>query len=133
MKSHSSNVNRSASLGFTLIELLVVLTIVALLATIAMPRYFQTVDRGKETILVENLRATRDAIDKFYGDRGRFPASLGELVEKKYLRFIPIDPITESDQTWIIVQSKEASDAGVVDLYSGASGDRYDGKPYSSL
>ena len=89
--------------GFTLIELLIVLAIVALMLTLAVPRYFQSIDVSKETVLQDNLRITRETIDKFYGDTGHYPKSLDELVEKKYLRALPVDPITESDTTWVIV------------------------------
>ena len=89
--------------GFTLIELLVVLGIIALLLTLAVPRYFPSVDKTKETILADNLRSTRAIIDQFYGDTGRFPDSLEQLVEKKYLRAVPIDPITEQNDSWVIV------------------------------
>ena len=78
--------------GFTLIELIVVMAIVALLATLALPRYFHSVDHSKETVLRENLRIVRETIDKFYGDTGRYPDSLEELVERKYLRTLPVDP-----------------------------------------
>ena len=123
----------SSTRGFTLIELLVVLAIVALLSAIALPRYFQSIDKGKEVILVENLRLSRDAIDKFYGDRGRYPNDLGELVELKYLRSLPIDPITSSSQTWIFVAPKNGSEGAVADLISGAEGSRTDGVPFSEL
>ena len=119
--------------GFTLIELLVVLAIIALLTTIALPRYFQSVDRSKEVILVENLRASRDAIDKFYADRGRYPNSLLELVELRYLRSVPVDPITGNDQTWILVPTTNEAEGAFLDIRSGAEGNRSDGKPFSEL
>ena len=81
--------------GFTLIELLIVLAIIAVMLTISLPSYFHSIDASKEKILAENLHATRDAIDKFYGDVGRYPDSLDELVEKHYLRAAPVDPVTE--------------------------------------
>lgn len=123
----------TSSLGFTLIELLVVLAIVALLSTIALPRYFQSIDKGKEVILVENLRLSRDAIDKFYADRGRYPNSLNELVELKYLRSLPIDPITSSSQTWNFVAPKNESEGAIADLFSGAEGRSLEGIPFSDL
>lgn len=130
---HRRGAVTSSTRGFTLIELLVVLAIVALLSTIALPRYFQSIDKGKEVILVENLRMSRDAIDKFYGDRGRYPNDLGELVELKYLRSLPIDPITSSSQTWIFVAPQNGSEGAVADLISGAEGSRADGVPFSEL
>jgi general secretion pathway protein G len=117
--------------GFTLIELLVVLAIVALLLTLAVPRYFPTIDRTKETILAENLRNTRDVIDQFYADRGRYPESLEQLVEKKYLRNLPVDPITESSETWIVVPPEDASKGNVYSIRSGAPGNDRHGKPYA--
>jgi general secretion pathway protein G len=119
--------------GFTLIELLVVLAIVALLLTIAVPRYFQTIDASKEKILAENLHATRDAIDKFYGDTGRYPDALEELVEKRYLRSMPVDPITDSTTTWILIPPEEQFKGSVYDLKSGAQGNNADGKPFGDL
>lgn len=119
--------------GFTLIELLVVLAIVALLLTLAVPRYFQSIDASKETILAENLRTVRETIDKFYGDTGRYPESLEELVEKKYLRQLPQDPLTESTSTWVIIAPEEMDKGNVYDLKSGATGETRDGKPFSEL
>lgn len=119
--------------AFTLIELLVVLAIVALLLTLAVPRYFQSIDRAKETILVENLRLTRETIDKFFNDKGRYPESLEELVEQKYLRNIPVDPITESTTTWTLIPPEESSKGNIYDLKSGAQGTTADGKAYSEL
>jgi general secretion pathway protein G len=120
-------------LGFTLIELLVVMAIVALLLTLALPRYFQSIDVSKETILVENLRVTRDAIDKFYSDTGRYPDSLDELAAKKYLRSVPYDPIVESSERWLITSPPDDAKGNVYDLRSGAPGTARNGKPYSEL
>jgi general secretion pathway protein G len=117
--------------GFTLIELLVVLGIIALLLTLAVPRYFPSVDKTKETILGDNLRSTRAIIDQYYGDTGRFPDSLEQLVEKKYLRAVPIDPITEKSDTWIIVPPDDVAKGGIADIKSGAPGNDRSGKPYS--
>jgi general secretion pathway protein G len=117
--------------GFTLIELLVVLGIVALMLTLAVPRYFPSIDKAKETILADNLRNTRDVIDQFYADRGRYPDSLEQLVEKKYLRSLPVDPITESAATWILIPPEDASKGALFSIKSGAPGLDRSGKPYS--
>lgn len=122
-----------ADRGFTLIELLVVLAIVALLLTLAVPRYFQSIDASKETILVENLHTLRGTIDKFYGDTGRYPESLEELVEKRYLRSLPMDPVTESAATWVIVPPDDTDKGKVYDIKSGAPGKTKDGKPFAEL
>lgn len=124
---------RALKRGFTLIELLVVLSIVALLLTLAVPRYFPTIDSAKETILADNLRNTREVIDQFYADRGRYPDSLEQLVEKKYLRSLPIDPITGSTETWLITPPEDASKGSLYGIRSGAPGNSRSGKPYSEL
>jgi general secretion pathway protein G len=119
--------------GFTLIELLVVMALIALLLTLALPRYFQSIDVSKETILVENLRVTRDAIDKFYSDSGRYPETLEELVEKKYLRSVPYDPIVEASNRWLIVAPPDDLQGNVYDLHSAAPGNARNGKPFAEL
>jgi general secretion pathway protein G len=117
--------------GFTLIELLVVLGIVALLLTLAVPRFFPSVDKTKETILAENLRTTRAVIDQFYADTGRYPESLEQLVEKKYLPRLPFDPMADSDAVWVIVPPEDTTRGSVYDIHSGAEGKGRNGKPYS--
>ena len=87
--------------GFTLIELIVVMSIVALLVTVALPRYFSHLDRSKEAVLRADLATMRDALDKHFADRGRYPDRLEALAELRYLRAIPVDPITESATTWV--------------------------------
>jgi general secretion pathway protein G len=118
--------------GFTLIELLVVLAIVALLLALAVPRFFPSVDSAKETILQDNLRSVRAVIDQYYADTGRYPDSLEQLVEKKYLARLPLDPILESDSGWIIDPPEEGAAPGAVyDIHSGAPGNDRRGRPYA--
>jgi general secretion pathway protein G len=117
--------------GFTLIELLVVLGIVALLLTLAVPRFFPSVDKTRETILAENLRTTRAVIDQFYADTGRYPDSLDQLVEKKYLPRLPFDPVLDSDAGWVVVPPEDPSRGNLYDIRSGAEGKGRNGKPYS--
>ena len=117
--------------GFTLIELLVVLAIVATLLTLTLPRYFTSVDRSKETVLRENLYITRDAIGKYYADKGKYPESLESLVSDKYLRKVPVDPITDSTTTWVVVPPEDPKKGGVYDIKSGAQGKASDGSMFS--
>lgn len=117
--------------GFTLIELLVVLAIVAVLLTLVSPIYVRQIDASKETVLRDNLRTTREVIDKFYGDRGRYPDSLEELVEKNYLRALPVDPMTESGDTWQIIDVPSDYEGKVYDIKSSANGTGRDGTPYA--
>lgn len=117
--------------GFTLIELLVVLAIVSTLLLLVTPRYFHKLDVSKEIVLRDNLRTVRDVIDKFYGDYGRYPETLEELVEKKYLRGLPVDPITESTTTWQLVPVPDGYKGTVYDLHSGAAGTGSNGMKYA--
>ncbi len=120
--------------GFTLIELIVVMAIIATLLTIALPRYFGSVERSKEVTLRQSLNVMREAIDKFNADNGRYPEKLEDLVAKRYIRAIPVDPITESAETWVIVPVPDTVAQGAVyDVRSGAKGNATDGKPFESL
>jgi general secretion pathway protein G len=118
-------------LGFTLIELLVVMAIIAVLLTLAVPRYFGSLDKSKEAVLREDLFQLRDAIGKYYGDKGKYPESLEALAAEKYLRNVPVDPITESATTWVVVAPEDPQKGGVYDVKSGAQGKSSDGSVYS--
>ena len=117
--------------GFTLIELMVVMAIIATLLTLAVPRYFGNVEKAKEAVLRENLASLRDSVDKFYSDTGKYPQTLDDLVSKKYLRTIPLDPITESSNTWVIVPPEDPQLGGVYNVKSGAQGRARDGSSYA--
>jgi len=124
--------------GFTLIEMLIVMTLVALLLTIALPRYFSAIEQSKDVALQENLKVLRVTIDKFYADKGRYPQELEELVEHRYLRAVPIDPITESADTWVLISPELDAEDGednrnsIADVKSGARGMNKDGVAYES-
>ena len=118
--------------AFTLIELMVVLAIVGVLLSIAVPRYYGSVDRAREAVLRENLFQLRDAIGKYYADRGRYPDTLESLSSGRYLRAIPADPITGSPGTWVVVAPADADQGGVFDVRSGASGRAADGSEFST-
>ncbi len=118
-------------LGFTLIELLVVLSIVALLLTIVTPRYMGSIDHAKEVALKEDLKVMRLSIDRFHGDKGRYPESLAELVEARYLRAVPPDPITDSATTWVVVPVDDPEFEGISDVSSGAQGVAKDGSAFA--
>ena len=119
-----------AARGFTLIELLVVMAIVATLLTLAVPRYFNSVDQSKEVALRHDLAMLREAIDRHFADTGRYPESLEELVTKRYLRSLVPDPITESSKTWLVVAPENRELGAVYDVRSGAPGKGRDGSPY---
>jgi general secretion pathway protein G len=118
--------------GFTLIELLVVMMIIALLLSVAVPRYFRTIERSKETVLRQDLNVMREAIDKHLGDYGQYPDSLAALVERHYIRAIPVDPVTGSAETWQMVASEDTDRPGVRDVSSGAEGQASNGTEFRS-
>jgi general secretion pathway protein G len=114
--------------GFTLIELVVVLAVVGLLVSLALPRFGASVERSREVVLRQNLAAIRDALDQFNADTGARAQTLDDLVSRRYLREIPLDPLTESRTSWIVVPVPEDSGtAGVFDVRSAALGEASDG------
>lgn len=119
--------------GFTLIEMLIVMSIVALLLTIALPRYFGSLDRSRDIALQENLKVLRVTLDRFHADKGRYPDTLEELVEQRYLRSVPLDPVTETSRSWILLPPKENDSKGIADIRSGAQGVARDGRAYESF
>ncbi|MBI2276141.1 MAG: type II secretion system protein [Dechloromonas sp.] len=118
--------------AFTLIELLVVLAIIATLLTIAVPRYFNSLDVSKETALRQSLAVMREAIDHHYGDLGKYPDNLQDLVTRRYLRSVPVDPLTGLSDSWVAVAPGEAGKGNLRDIKSGAPGNAKDGTPYAT-
>jgi general secretion pathway protein G len=116
--------------AFTLVELLVVMAIIALLLSIAVPRYMNNVEKSREAVLRANLALTRQMLDKYFEDHGKYPDGLDSLVSDRYLRGIPEDPITGSRSTWVIVTPASPENGGVFDVKSGAPGTALDGSAY---
>ncbi|MBS1191796.1 MAG: type secretion system protein [Rhodocyclaceae bacterium] len=121
-----------AQAAFTLVELLVVMAIIATLLAIAVPRYFSSLEKSRETALRQSLSVMREAIDRHYGDLGRYPDSLQELVSRRYLRSLPVDPVTGQADTWVTVAPEDSGKGNVRDVNSGAPGSGRDGTPYGS-
>ncbi len=117
--------------GFTLIEMMIVLAIMSILATIATPNMQRYIVRAREASLRETLFVFRDVIDQHYSDQGKYPGSLQELVKMKYIRSIPIDPITGSSSTWIVTPPEGEEKGGVYDVHSGSDRVSLDGEPYN--
>ena len=127
--------SRSAS-GFTLIELLVVITLIFVLAGMAVVQYQTSVRRSKEAVLKQDLFRMRDAIDQFYADKNKYPTSLDELVSEKYMRRVPADPLTGTSDTWQTVMSdpdplNPTAQPGIYDVKSGSEETALDGSKYS--
>jgi len=134
----------TGSAGFTLLELIIVITIVGILATIAMPALKNIPRRASEAALKTDLRTMRDVIDQFYGDKGHYPPSLEALVEEGYLRGIPVDPFTKEEESWQVEYEEsdpdmepaetdfdEGGQPGIVDVHSGSTRTSIDGELYS--
>jgi type II secretion system protein G len=124
---------RHAARGFTLIELLVVMAIIGLLASVAVPRYVDGVDRAREAALKSSLATVRDAIDQYAADQGRYPDTLQELVRARYLREQPEDPVTRRRDSWVtVVPPRDSAISGrLFDVRSGAAGRARDGRLYA--
>ena len=122
--------------GFTMIELLVVMTLVIILASLAMVQYRNSITRAEEAALKEILFRLRDAMDQFYADKNKWPADLNELVSEGYIREVPTDPITKSKDTWQTSQAEPdagnpASAGGIDNVHSGSDRTSLDGSPYA--
>lgn len=136
---------RKLERGFTLLELIIVTAMIGILATIVMPALKDLPRRAAEAVLKYNLLTIRSTIDQYYGDRGHYPPSLEALVEKGYLRAVPYDPITKSNQTWVLIYEGETPDGsqpaetdlpeggepGVIDVRSGSPAVSLEGTPYA--
>lgn len=119
--------------GFSLIELIVVIAIIAMLLVVALPRYQASIDRSELVALSANLRAMRESIDRYHEDKGHYPESLQQLVDSHYLKSIPMDPITDSAETWAVVEETVDDESGMVDVKSGARGATSLGVVYAEL
>ncbi len=119
--------------GFTLVEILVVMVIVGILVSMAQPRLMAAVVTAREAALQQDLAVLRDALDQQYADTGRYPPTLGALVERRYLRRIPRDPMTRSAETWQLVYDLDAEGRvlGIYDVKSGSDAVAQDGTPYA--
>ena len=117
--------------GFTLIELLVVMAIIGTLLSIAVPRYFRSLEHARETVLKQDLSILREAIDKYNADLNQYPEKLQDLVDKHYVRAIPVDPFTKLANSWTLIPSDDPDHAGIKDLHSAAEGTASDGTPFA--
>ena len=122
--------------GFTLIELMIVMTLIVILASIGLVQYGHSVTRAKEATLSEDLFRLRDAIDQYYADKNKYPPSLDALVEDKYLRAVPVDPFTQSAETWELTRSdpepgNPSAEPGVYNVHSGSDQTALNGSRYS--
>lgn len=117
---------RSSNAGFTLLEILVAMAIVALLLSLAVPRYFGSIDKAREATLRGNLSTIRDVLDKHYADLGEYPKNLDALVARRYLRKVPLDPYTASNRTWVLI-SPPNGEEGIYDVRSSSSERASDG------
>ena len=135
--SRSHRGKKRSEAGFTLVELLIVMAVIALLASLAIPRYLQSLQRAKEAVLKEDLHVMREAIDSYTVDKEKAPQSLDDLVQAGYLKVIPIDPMTSRSDTWMTSESDTLTDinetqGGIDNVNSGSQGLAMDGTLYSS-
>ena len=133
-----SPLETSGSAGFTLIELLIVIALISILATMGLVQYKNSMQSTREAVLHTDLFRMRDAIDQYYADKAKYPASLDALVSDGYMRKIPEDPITKSADTWTTVPaepdpSNPSAEPGIYDVKSGATGTALDGSSYADF
>jgi len=129
-------IGRKRADGFTLVELMIVMAIIVILAGMATALYVNSIQRSKEAVLKSDLFRMRDAIDQYYADKNKYPASLDALVSEKYLRTVPVDPMTNSTDTWQTTMAEPQpgssfSDTGIFDVKSGAEQTALDGTRYA--
>jgi len=141
-RRHPSDSKRVApGAGFTLIELIIVVAIIGILATIAVPAMRTAPQRARESALKEDLYTLRSCLDQFHADRGRYPASLDEVVSMGYLRSVPVDPVTRSKDTWVLIfeqvapeqqdEREQQAAPGIIDIHSGSPETALDGTKYA--
>ena len=125
--------------GFTLIEIIIVFTLIGILVGLGLPQYKTSIRRGREAVLKEDLFTLRKLIDQYLTDKGKYPASLQTLVEEGYLRKIPVDPITNSAETWVEIRENPpyeemvpGQEFGIVDILSGSEEKSLSGTPYNT-
>ena len=125
--------------GFTLIEMIIVFSLIGILVGLGLPQYQTAARRAREAVLKEDLFQFRKLIDHYYQDKGKYPASLQSLVDEKYLRTIPVDPMTQSATSWVEVRETPSMDdltsmenLGVIDVKSGSEANSLDGTPYNT-
>jgi general secretion pathway protein G len=133
---HFPSRGRQGAGGFTLVELLIVMSLIALLAAMAVVQYKNSIRRSEEAVLKTNLFRLRDAIDQYYADKGKYPGSLDALVSDGYMRSIPEDPVSKSRDTWQTVPAEPdpnnpSADPGIYDVKSGAQGTSLEGSNYA--
>jgi len=122
--------------GFTFLELMIVMAVIAVLISIALPIYQRTIQRSKESVLKNNLFTMRTVIDEYTYDKQKAPQTLQDLVSDGYLRQVPIDPMTNSSDTWKLIMEDATNtvnqtEPGIFDVRSGSDGTSLEGSPYA--
>jgi general secretion pathway protein G len=128
--------NQKSEAGFTLIELMIVMMIIGILATLAIPQFVGAIRSAREAVLREDLHVLRTAIDSYTEDKSKAPQSLDDLIQDGYLKAVPVDPMTRSNETWVTetsdsLHSLDQTDPGIDDVHSGSTDTGTDGKSYA--
>lgn len=131
--------SRQGCRGFTLIEIIIVFTLIGILVGLGLPQYKTSIKRAREAVLKEDLFTMRKLIDQYYNDKGKYPASLQTLVDEGYLRKIPVDPMTNSAETWVEIREVPTweemlpgQEFGIIDVQSGSTEKSLAGTPYNT-